>query len=285
MGCNTPVTMIVYNKDIIITGGATMFKKYMFALLILVLLVSQFVVLAEDVSEEPYVYIISPKVGDSGKTILNETLFISIYIQSEASLNLELVKKPVYDFEVVTEDLPEAVDFFIEEKVLFSETQASKNVFTKKEIIKAYEETSKHLDELKENYRIKRKNLGEISQNTENVSSLSSSERLRLQSFEKAKSNLNKGMVAYNFWKEAYLELFDKVIFSNVKMSVDASFPYFEYTLDNVQPGYYKLAIKNLDGKIVESLEFEVVTEQSIANEIINSSDFFKEMLQKNVFE
>lgn len=88
----------------------------MFALLILVMIVSQLPVLADDASEDPYVYIISPKVGDSGKTILNETLFISIYIQSEQSLTLELVKKPVYDFEIAREDLPEAVDFLIEEK-------------------------------------------------------------------------------------------------------------------------------------------------------------------------
>lgn len=285
MGCNTPVTKFVYNKDIKMTGGATMFRKYMFALLILVMVLSHIPVLAEDSADEPYVYIISPKVGDSGKTILNETLFISIYIQSEKSLTLELVKKPVYDFEIVREDLPEAVDILIEEKVLLTDVLKPKRLLSKSEIIEAYEETSVHLIDLRKDYEIKKDKLGNLPQSSENISELSASERLRLQAFESAKSDLNEGMVAFNFWKKAYLDLFDKVIFSDLKMTVDPSFPYFEHTHDNVEPGFYKLSIKNLDGKVIDSLEFEVVTEQSIANEIINGNDFFKEMLEKNVFE
>lgn len=113
------------------------------------------------------------------------------------------------------------------------------------------------MTDLRENYIKSKENLGNISENNESLSGLTTSERLKFQAFESAKSDLNKGMAAYNFWKIAYLELFDKTIFSNLEMSVDPSFPYFECSHDNVEPGFYKLSIKILMAKSLKVLNLK----------------------------
>lgn len=270
------------------TGGATMFKKGMLAMLVILMLMTQFIVVAEDTVEEPYVYIISPKVGDSGKTILNETLFISIYIKSKEPLILELVKKPVYDFEVAVESSPIDSDFMVEEKISLTEIQNPKINYKKSEIIESYDEASLVLEEAKIAYDLEQTKFSKNRMSKLDfidVQKLNSAQRLIYAEYTEAKTELNKALLAFRFWKSAYLDLFDKTIFNNVAMSVKEAFPYFEYSHNNIEPGHYKLSVKTAGGLVLEKLEFQVVTEQSIANEIINNRNFFGELLQPQIFE
>ena len=265
-----------------------MFKKGMLAILMILLLMTQFIVVAEDTMEEPYVYIISPKVGDSGKTILNETLFISIYIKSKESLILELVKKPVYDFEVAVESTQIDSDFIVEEKISLTEIQNPKVVYKKSEIIESYDKASVALEEAKIAYDVERTKFSNNKMSKLDfidVQKLTYAQRLIYADYTEAKTDLNKALLTFRFWKSAYLDLFDKTIFSNMTMNVKEAFPYFEYTHNNIQPGHYKLSVKTTGGLVLEKLEFQVVTEQSIANEIINNMNFFGELLQPQIFE
>lgn len=268
-----------------------MLRKGMLAILMILVLMTQVVVIAEDSVEETKVQIISPKVGESGKTILNETLFISVYIESEDELLLELVKEPVYDFEVKTESEPVVADFFVEEKVSLSDVEEPKIAFSKSEIIDAYSVASSALEisnglyeAAKDAYDVTVLDDQGNPMDLETAPALSQDQRSLLSEYKTAESHVNTALTSYHFWKDAYLGLFDKVIFDNVLMAVEGQFPYFEYTHNNIQPGHYKLYVKTLDGSVLEQLSFEVVTEQSIANEILNSDNFIED-LQPNLFE
>ena len=94
----------------------------------------------------------------------------------------------------------------------------------------------------------------------------------------------------YNYWEEEYLKLFEKVIFSNVEMNVDPLLPYFEYTVKDIKSGTYKLAIRLKEtNKVVKLLEFEVVTGEVLAEEIVEemlkSIDFFDNIVDFEMIE
>jgi len=274
-----------------------MLRKGMLAILIFLLMMTQIVVVAEDtvnqVEEETYVYIISPKVGDSGKTILNETLFISIYIKSAEDLSLELVKVPVYDFEPQVPAEDPFADFILsEEKVVMIEIESFAPVLTKTDIIGSYDQAVLALEISKVNYEAARLayNEAEIEvveddQGQVDVQSMPYAERMIYTRYIQAQATLNEAMTKHNYWTDTYIQLFDQVIFQGVMMQVTEEFPYFEYTHEGILPGHYKLNVKDASGQIVEQLEFEVVTEQSIADEIINNDNFFDEILTNEILE
>jgi len=104
MCCNTPVINVVYNEVTKIAGGATMIKKFMILLLIVVMTLStNIMVFADDNTSEEDIQIISPEVGESGKMVLNKALFISIYVQTDDTMYLNLKKVvPTFNFDEET---------------------------------------------------------------------------------------------------------------------------------------------------------------------------------------
>ncbi len=86
-------------------------------------------------------------------------------------------------------------------------------------------------------------------------------------------------------WEGTYNDLFEKDVFEQQEMVVDPSFPYYEYTVSDIEPGTYKLLITDLEGKVIEELEFEVVTEEVIADRIIENVNIFDNLIDSEVFE
>lgn len=274
-----------------------MFKKYMIAILIISLVFSSFsVVYGIDDSNEDYVYIISPEVGESGKAIINNDLFISIYVRAENTLFLELIKTetPVFNFEEEEEEIvlftseAEAV----EEKVsLGDEEFVEPKVLTKEEIYVQYQIASTDKGIIKESYDAALANLEKIPSVMYDSSTTGTSEYQLTEEdlqnqmhFEEIASLYNEALASFNYWENEYFKLFDTPIFSSVEMTVDDLFPYFEYSVDDISPGHYTLAVKNIDGKVIERLKFEVVSEQIIVDEIIDNIDFFDNIIGDDVF-
>lgn len=269
-----------------------MLKKYMIAILILTLVFSS-VAFGFDETDETFVYIISPEVGESGKAITNNDLFISVYVQSENSLYLELTKKeaPVFNFEqeenrnIIEPTLNETV----EEKVILNETVIP--VYTKEDIYLQYQMAKVDLDIVETSYYDAKhivEKIPSVSNDEDDLDEfsyiLSESDILDKAHYDQMLNEYHKILQSYYFWEKSYLELFETTIFENVEMTVDAVLPYFEYNVDDIEPGNYTLSVVDIEGKIIETLTFEVVSEEIIVDVIIEDLDFFNNIIGDEVF-
>lgn len=269
-----------------------MLKKYMIAILILTLVFSS-VAFGFNDTDETFVYIISPEVGEAGKAIINNDLFISVYVQSEESLYLELIKKetPVFNFE--TEENKTFIELDvtepIEEKVLLDE--AVTPVYTKEEIYVQYQVAKTDLAIVKKSYEAAKNVVSKIPSLLDETASLydpsyvlTEEDILNQEHLEKMTKEYSDVLSDFYFWEEKYLELFETVIFQDVEMLVDEVLPYFEYNVDGIAPGHYTLSVVNGDGDIIEKLTFEVVSEDIIVDEIIEDLNFFNNIIDDAVF-
>jgi len=94
----------------------------------------------------------------------------------------------------------------------------------------------------------------------------------------------NEALANYDKWKKEYDQLFEEDVFKQQEMVVDPSFPYYEYTVSDIEPGSYNLLVSNDDGVIIKQLEFEVVSEQVIADKIIENPNVFENIIDNDVF-
>lgn len=258
-----------------------MFKKSMIAIMLLTLLISAGMVMFADVEETvEEVIIINPVVGNSGKAIIDDSLFISIYIESEDDLVLELVKKPVFNFEETVSIVPYANNT-IEEKVSMFDMIANE-VTSKQGILEMYQSAVLQRDNAKVALSVAKSDVTDL--NPDDDTFLTEEEQLNMERFNQASSTYNAAVMNFSFWQKAYLKLFDQVIIDNMMMYVDPAFSYFEYTVDNITPGHYVMRVKNSSGYTVESLSFEVVTQESIADEILDAPVLF-DSIREEVFE
>lgn len=263
----------------------------MLAVLIITLILSTniFMFAEEEDTFDEYVYIINPEVAASGKAIVNDTMFISIYVQSQNTLLLDLVKKPV--FGIQNDDYfiePYVENNNVEEKISLLDMLIRRPVYTKEEIIREYQKAEAELEQVRTTYTNAQELINHIptliDENSETYE-LTESDTTNLNFVDDLALTYNRLLLEFNYWEKQYLSLFEDTIFSNVEMSVDPSFPYFEYNVNGVQPGEYKLLIKNEDGNIIERLDFEVVTEEIVADEILGDINFFDNIIDSTVFE
>lgn len=267
-----------------------MFKKCMLSFLIICLILSMNTMMfaSETEETEEYIYIINPEVGTSGKAILNDTLFISIYVQSERDLVLELVKKETPIFETVE---PVIVEDNVEEKVTTFTVGSPDLAITKADIISAYQDARQDLSVVETSYNQAKLLIKDIPvvDNTTSIFDesyeLTSTDEENLKFVDVMASRYNEVLLDYNYWENRYLKLFETVIIDDAQISVDPSFPYFEYTVDQVESGQYKLLIKTEDGNIIEHMDFEVVSEENIADEILEEGNFFGNFINDELFE
>ncbi|MBN2794085.1 MAG: hypothetical protein JXR88_01665 [Clostridia bacterium] len=259
-----------------------MWKKSMIAIVLMALVISVTMVMFADVAEsEEYVYIINPEVGTSGKTIVNESMFISIYVESEQDMLLELVKKPVFTFENEKALMPD--DEILEEKFTIFDILSRQTVYSKSDIMNMYQLALYDKEMAKDDLNLAKLSLGSINPKDETYLTLS--EQKLVEKYNSALENYNKVIRNYQYWKDSYFKLFEQKIIDNLVMSVDPAFPYFEYTVEDITPGHYVMKVKNSEGIVVESLEFDVVTEDVLTDEILGNTNFFDNILGEEVFE
>lgn len=282
-----------------------MTKKIIMVLLVFILVLSSSMLAFATDETEDYVHIISPVVGESGKTILNDALFISIYVQSENSLFLSLKKEtPVFIFEeeemiednvdlmmlvpaLSSEDIVEEV----EEKVSLDEV-VEEEPLTQDVIVSAYQIAEADLEIITADLIIAQTAVEKIpsvlddSAAEYNPTYMLSEEELESTEYLEAVTGLyTEAVTDFEKWEGTYNDLFEKDVFEQQEMVVDPSFPYYEYTVSDIEPGTYKLLITNLEGIVIEELEFEVVTEEVIADKIIENVNIFDNLIDSEVFE
>jgi hypothetical protein len=274
----------VYNEVTKIGKGVAMLKKYMIAILVFLLLfsttVSSFASETDDtIVNEEYVYIVSPEIGTSNKAIINDTLFISIYVQSDSPLFLELTRVSNFGADEITPIVTYNESEVTEEKVIINDVIEKSYSYTKEDILYSYRVALREKELLQIELNEIKRQVAEI----ESIEDLSDEELELLEKEKTIESRYNFSLKDYLSWKEKYMALFETVVLDNVPMTVDPAFPYFESSLDNIQTGQYHLTIKRLDGSIIEELEFEVVTEDIFAEEILEE-DIFDDLIDVDVF-
>ena len=253
-----------------------MFKKSFVLILVLsfVLMTASFALIQNNDSENiEYVKIISPKVGQSGKFISESSLFISILVLEDIDLELALYKieSPVYEFE---DDL----ELDINSKSILNSDESMDIEYrdiinlTRDDIINYYLESESKLELIKELYF---EVLNEIKELPILDNNEVSDKEIKLSEIEADYSNrLIKAKDEFQYWKNRYDSLFEVVILDNIDIEVDVLLPYFEYIVGDIAKGKYRLVItKKDDNEIVKSLEFQIVTEESIFKEIESSVD------------
>jgi hypothetical protein len=273
-------------------------KLITFFLIITLVVTSNVLVFASD--SEGDVHIISPEVGESGKTILNDALFISIYVQSDDTLFLSLKKEmPKFTFEEKDDILPliplmptvTSQTEVKEEKVSLGEIVVEAPM-TKEEIVAAFEAIKSDLEIIERTY-VSAKSavskipnlLDESAENYNPTYQLTEKDKEVKKYFEDVEAFYQEMSLKYEIMKAKYDALFEKDVFDQQEITVDPEFPYFEYNVSNIEPGNYKLQITDMNGKIIEMIEFEVVTEQVIAEKILETNNIFDQVMDSNVFE
>ena len=308
MCCNTPVINVVYNEVTKIAGGATMMKKFMILLLIIVMTLStNIMVFADDEISEEDVQIISPEVGESEKMVLNKALFISIYVQTDDTMYLNLKKVvPTFNFDEVTEEkqyidmiplvpaLPveETQEDFLEEKISLGEVDITEDEhLTKDKIVVSYTVAEDDVKILEEELE-EAKAAADISSSVEkslleedSIYQLSEADIEAVNYLDDVTMRYNEALANYDKWKKEYDQLFEEDVFKQQEMVVDPSFPYYEYTVSDIEPGSYKLLVTNDESVIIKQLEFEVVSEQVIADKIIDNPNVFENIIDNDVFD
>jgi FtsZ-binding cell division protein ZapB len=258
--------------------------------------------LANDESED-YVHIISPVVGESGKTILNDALFISIYVESENTLFLSLKKQMptfVFEEEEETDEVVELIPLVaatvieeeaVEEKISLDELEEVKPL-TKDEIVMAYQIAEDDLMIIKSDLVMAKNAVSEIpvqtleaTESEEPTQDLTAEQLEATTYLEDITKLYNEAKAEFDKWQTEYNSLFEKDVFEQQEMVVDPEFPYYEHTVSNIETGKYKLIITTLDGEEVDRLEFEVVTEDVIADKIIENVNIFDKIIDSDVFE
>ncbi len=308
MCCNTSVINVVYNEVTKIAGGATMIKKFMILLLIVVMTLStNIMVFADDNTSEEDIQIISPEVGESGKMVLNKALFISIYVQTDDTMYLNLKKVvPTFNFDEVTEEkqyidmiplvpaLPveETQEDFLEEKISLGEVDITEDEhLTKDKIVVSYTVAEDDVKILEEELE-EAKAAADISSSVEkslleddSIYQLSEADIEAVNYLDDVTMRYNEALANYDKWKKEYDQLFEEDVFKQQEMVVDPSFPYYEYTVSDIEPGSYKLLVTNDESVIIKQLEFEVVSEQVIADKIIDNPNVFENIIDNDVFD
>ena len=308
MCCNTSVINVVYNEVTKIAGGATMMKKFMILLLIIVMTLStNIMVFADDEISEEDVQIISPEVGESEKMVLNKALFISIYVQTDDTMYLNLKKVvPTFNFDEVTEEkqyidmiplvpaLPveETQEDFLEEKISLGEVDITEDEhLTKDKIVVSYTVAEDDVKILEEELE-EAKAAADISSSVEkslleddSIYQLSEADIEAVNYLDDVTMRYNEALANYDKWKKEYDQLFEEDVFKQQEMVVDPSFPYYEYTVSDIEPGSYKLLVTNDESVIIKQLEFEVVSEQVIADKIIDNPNVFENIIDNDVFD
>lgn len=279
-----------------------MFKKYMLVLFIFIAaftLSMTVIAIDEKAVDEDFVHIISPEVGESGKTILNDSLFISIYVQAEDTLLLSMIKKeqPIFIFEEEVEE-PEFVELMplsiaeavVEEKVTLAEVTIVE--LSKEEIFSAYQVAEADLKILTEDLELAKDKIEKIPSLLDESAplydptyKLTDEETESLAYYEAVSTSYNEALNEYIKWENKYNKLFEKIVFDQVEMIVDPSFPYFEHKVQDLTPGNYDLVITNVDGDAIETFSFEIVTEDIIADSIIETINIFDQIIDSNLFE
>lgn len=291
MTCNTAVIIIVYNEVIKIVGGTVMFKKSILIILIFAMIFAMsFTTFARDnsdIGKIEYVNIINPEVGESGKIISSDSLFISIHVLEDAKLVLDLVKidTPIFNFEKVQNSV--AVDLENKESAI----EITSTSLSKEEIFIAYQNAqdnfyaskSEYFSALSETTGIHNV-VDESSENFDPTYQLTAEDVIKLENVSITRKTYVTGVKNYNYWEAEYLKLFEKVILSGVELKVDSLIPYFEYKVDNIKQGNYKLIVKLKEtNEVVKSLEFEIVTKkiltEGIYDEMFKLVDFFKNII------
>jgi len=298
----------VYNEVTKIAGGATMIKKFMILLLIIVMTLStNIMVFADDEISEEDVQIISPEVGESEKMVLNKALFISIYVQTDDTMYLNLKKVvPTFNFDEVTEEkqyidmiplvpaLPveETQEDFLEEKISLGEVDITEDEhLTKDKIVVSYTVAEDDVKILEEELE-EAKAAADISSSVEkslleddSIYQLSEADIEAVNYLDDVTMRYNEALANYDKWKKEYDQLFEEDVFKQQEMVVDPSFPYYEYTVSDIEPGSYKLLVSNDESVIIKQLEFEVVSEQVIADKIIDNPNVFENIIDNDVFD
>ena len=298
----------MYNEVTKIAGGATMMKKFMILLLIIVMTLStNIMVFADDEISEEDVQIISPEVGESEKMVLNKALFISIYVQTDDTMYLNLKKVvPTFNFDEVTEEkqyidmiplvpaLPveETQEDFLEEKISLGEVDITEDEhLTKDKIVVSYTVAEDDVKILEEELE-EAKAAADISSSVEkslleddSIYQLSEADIEAVNYLDDVTMRYNEALANYDKWKKEYDQLFEEDVFKQQEMVVDPSFPYYEYTVSDIEPGSYKLLVTNDESVIIKQLEFEVVSEQVIADKIIDNPNVFENIIDNDVFD
>jgi len=284
-----------------------MIKKFMILLLIVVMTLStNIMVFADDNTSEEDIQIISPEVGESGKMVLNKALFISIYVQTDDTMYLNLKKVvPTFNFDEETYK-KEYVDMIPlipalpieetqeepqEEKISLGEVDiVGEESLSKDKIVVSYtvaEDDVKILEDELEDAKV----AADISSSVEeslleedSIYQLSESDIEAVNYLDDVTVRYNEALANYDKWKKEYDQLFEEDVFKQQEMVVDPSFPYYEYTVSDIEPGSYNLLVSNDDGVIIKQLEFEVVSEQVIADKIIENPNVFENIIDKDVF-
>lgn len=277
-----------------------MIRKFLSVFLIFILvLTANIIVFANDETTEDYVHIISPEVGESGKTLLNDSLFISIYVEADETLFLSLKKvMPTFTFEEENDQieliplvpiLPTEEES--EEKIPLAEIDAVEPL-TKSEVVAAYQIAEEDFQILEKEYKEAKSKVSSIPSLLDESSidydptyKLSEEEVDALNHFDDVTERYKKALSDFESWKKEYDKLFEKNVFEQQEMIIDSQFPYYEHTVSDIEPGNYKLIVTNLDGQVIETLDFEIVPEKVIADTIIEGSNIFEKIIDNDVFE
>ncbi len=239
-------------------------KKILILFLIIISMTSAVYGLDND-----YIKIISPDTENNGQIISKEDLFISVYAETDEKLLLSLIKKENKILKT-DEDLPiyttENNDV---EKVSLDEVDIKPvESLTKNEIISKYKIAREDYEILRLDY-VKALNLYDKEE----------------EYFIMLETMYLNAREEYIKSKKEFEALFQKEILKDVEIYVDPAFPYFEYTIEGIEAGSYEIIIANTEGKVVERLSFDVITDTMIVDKIKNEFNLFKSFINDEVFE
>ncbi len=287
-----------------------MFKKSIFFVLVLSLVFSiSAIAFGQDDEITEYVDIINPEVSESGNVISNKSLYISIYVKEEVDLIFQLVKvsTPVFIFEsekdqydsqveeivydeletvisnenddtgVINEEVSEEiseVDNSITEEILLDHDIENINdnidtdkVLSKEEVYEYYTLANEKYEMLNIKYKeISEKQ--EVPSESDDQSMNQSTDEVFIDEIEAKLKEANK---AQKYWHSEWIKYFETVVVE-ADMVVDSSLPYFNYTVDDIEHGKYKMFVKlKTTNTVVKQLEFDIISEDTLADVISQS--------------
>lgn len=188
----------------------------------------------------------------------------------------------------------------IEEEEIFNDVEflvEKPEQLTKENISIAYQNAEEEYEDIKKDYFEALENVenipdlvDELSEDFDPTYELTDEDRLNLEILEIVSKIYNDRKAEFNYWEEEYFKLFENKILSDLDIDVDSLLPYFEYTVNGIEEGTYQLVIKLKEtNEVVELLEFEVVTEENLVEEmfedIFGDIDYFDEIIETENIE
>ncbi|MGM0379881.1 MAG: hypothetical protein ACQEQE_09065 [Bacillota bacterium] len=260
---------------------------------ILLLAMMTFVYANENTNQEKtyetkdFVTINQPKINEDGKVKVTKDLFITLDLKdSDSNIYLTLKKRvPVMDDfiieKIINEKVKKAsvvnnlVEYIVDIKTDdSSEDISDENISEIKNTINDYIDYNIEFKKFEKTFLEKKQKDISLVENKEDH--LNEIELLK-EEYELKKEKLNE-------FQKTYQDLFKKTILNKVLVENVGVIPYFEKTIEDIEPGYYEMNLeirKNKEDQetlvLMENKEFQIVKKDNNDEE---KSDILKDLIK-----